>query len=692
MKSAPHFLLARPFFSLLCSLGLLGSAASARADDESIYFSEFPVVASVSRLPQKLADAPTAVTVIDRDLIKASGARDLNDIFRLVPGFQTYPNTTEPGRVSYHGLGEGDYAPRLQVLIDGRSMYSPLFGGGVNWATLPVAIEDIERIEVVRGTNAVSYGSNAFLGVINIITVDPALTRGVSVSTSYGNQNVRDYFARLGGKIGEVGDFRLTYKQQNDDGLKNRYDWVDSYFSRLFDLRADLALSDRDSLQFNLGQSDAVSQVGRLKTTNTGIVLGYSDPEAPIRELMQRSSYLQLSWRRVLSATSDLQVRYAYSADQSSDVFGVYVAGNSYHVNQSGDVGMRSELEIQHSLQPFDSGRLVWGASWRNDATRSQWSLPNLGMVHREVARVFGNLEWKPARWFTGNAGLASENDSLAGFHLAPRLSGNFHLNAENTLRIGVSRAYRTGSTVNYLGNEKVKFGNIVREYVYAGDPDMPVERLDTWEVGYLGDWRDWRASLDVRFYSEKIYDRLFKIDLGYSSKAIPSSTIPIQDIQIQGLEYQFKWQPFEATRLVLNQAFAQVDSVYLDSALALTQSTLSRADKLRDIQEFTEHSMPGRSTSALIMQKLPLGFDFSIAGYWQDKMKWSTNSWSDKYRRFDARLAYPFRTESLRGEVAFTVQSLNGDHNEYKSDTSTSKPDGRLVERRQWLSLRLDF
>jgi iron complex outermembrane receptor protein len=158
-----------------------GANCAAWAADEDAYFSEFPLVASVSRLPQRLADAPTAVTVVDRDMIKASGARDLNDIFRLVPGFQTYPNNTEAARVTYHGLGDGDYAPRVQVLIDGRSMYSPLFGGGVNWATLPVAIENIERIEVVRGTNAVSYGSNAFLGVINIITVDPALTRGFYV-------------------------------------------------------------------------------------------------------------------------------------------------------------------------------------------------------------------------------------------------------------------------------------------------------------------------------------------------------------------------------------------------------------------------------------------------------------------------------------------------------------------------------
>lgn len=99
---------------------------------------------------------------------------------------------------------------------------------------------------------------------------------------------------------------------------------------------------------------------------------------------------------------------------------------------------------------------------------------------------------------------------------------------------------------------------------------------------------------------------------------------------------------------------------------------------------------MPRRSSSLLLMQKLPLGLDFSIAGYWQDMMKWSTNTTSVRYHRFDTRLGYPFRFNGLRGELALTVQSLNGTHSEYKS--SINNPDGRLVERRQWLSLRLDY
>lgn len=664
-------------------LACLGWAVQARAEDDNPYFSELPLVASVSRLPQRLADAPTAVTVIDHDMIKASGARDLNDIFRLVPGFQTYPNNTEAARVTYHGMGDGDYSSRVQVLIDGRSMYSPLFGGGVNWATLPVALEDIERIEVVRGTNAVSYGTNAFLGVINIITVDPALARGTSVSTNYGNQGVRDYRLRTGGKIGEVGDFRFTYKQQSDDGLTNRGDWVDSYSSRLFDLRADFVLSDRDNLQISAGQAEGITQLGRIgSVTKLGPLLV---PDNPVRDMRQTDTYLQFLWRRIVSPNSEIQVRYSYVEDRSRDAFTTYIPLPQpipYTLNQSGDVGVRNEIEVQHNLRFDESARLVWGASWRDDVIRSDWALPGQGWVHREVTRLFSNVEWKPASWFTGNVGLAGEHDTLAGFHTSPRISANFHLTPENTVRIGYSRAYRTASTVNYRGDEKIQVPQLgFSKPLYTGTPDLPAEQLDTWEIGYLGNWREWRASLDVRLFSERIHNRLFEI-----TPPTGKSVQPIQDVEIQGIEYQFKWQPFETTRLVFNQTFANINSEYLASTQFLPQATLNR----QGIKDFTEYSMPGMSTSLLLMQKLPFGLDFSLAAYWQEKMKWTTNTWSPAYERYDARVGYPFRLGGLGGELAVTVQSLNGAHPEYKTGTPSSTD--RIVDRRQWVSLRLDF
>lgn len=574
-------------------------------------------------------------------------------------------------------------------------MYSSAFSNGVNWAIIPVAIEDIERIEIVRGTNAVSYGSNAFLGVINIITVDPSLVQGVSVSTHYGSQNVRDYGMRSGGKLGESGNFRLTYRQQNDDGLVDHHDWIDSYTSRLFDLRADFTLTERDSLQVSAGQVSAVTQRGRLKLING---TWQSNPTNQIRDFDQSNTYAQVLWRRVMSAGSEFSLRYAYSADDGEE--GYINPGNPtatpplapFNYDKWGAAGRRHEIEAQHILRPSERTRLAWGGSWRHDAVRAVTTLVNQGEVKRDVGRVFGNLEWKPVEWFTGNLGLAAEHDSMAGSNLSPRFSAAYHFNAENTVRFGASRAYRSGSVIDYRGD----WTNGTKQQ-FSGDPNMPSEKMDTLELAYLGDWRKWNMSLDVRLFQEKVYNRLLVLDRDILSNVIADGMLPIQDIEMRGIEYQWRWQPLSGTRLQFNQAFIDTKAEYLDSLLAdypnnsLT-TLLAGNDPNKPLSaiELSERGAPRRATSFLFFQKLPLGFELTAAAYWQDKMKWSLNTWADRYRRFDARLGYRFRWGAQRGEIAYVAQSLNGAHAEYKAYPTDQA--SRVVDHRQWLSLRLDF
>ena len=112
-----------------------------------------PIVLSVSRLPQRLDETPGAVTLLDRDMIRLSGARDVADLLRLVPGFQTSTSfETGAPLASYHGGFDG-YSARIQVLVDGRSVYSPFLFGSSAPGLQTVALEDIERIEVLRGSN-----------------------------------------------------------------------------------------------------------------------------------------------------------------------------------------------------------------------------------------------------------------------------------------------------------------------------------------------------------------------------------------------------------------------------------------------------------------------------------------------------------------------------------------------------------
>lgn len=666
-----------------------GGVASLQAN-ENLYFSELPVVATVSRLPQRLADAPAAVTVVDRDMIRASGARSLNDVFRLVPGFQTFPHNTESARVTYHGLTDEEYSPRVQVLVDGRSLHSPLFQNGVNWAVIPVALEDIERIEVVRGTNAVSYGANAFLGVINIVTLDSALARGAAVSVSHGNQGVRDQTVRGGGKLGEMGDFRITFQQRDDSGLRDRFDWIDNFRSRLVDFRADLQLTPRDTLQIGLGHTEAVTTNGRLWTRD-GVVVGLVRPSSPIRPFVQSTQYLQATWRRALSADSDLQVRYAHSRDNASERYMVRDSDTlapRYSYDLAGDDGRRHELEIQYNQALGPTARVVSGLSLRGDEMRSETRLPRMGWVRRDVVRGFGSLEWRPHAQFTGNMGLSVEHDSLAGRHATPRLSGNFHVTPEDTLRLAYARAYRTGSIIDYRGNwwdgEKHQF---------EADPNLPSERMDSFEIGYLGDWRSRRMSLDVRVFLEKVKGRLYTLDRNRSDNLIADYTTPIQDVATRGVEYQWRWQPADGTRILFNQAFVRARSEYLPEVVqypyALNVNSFEEPGYRWNVHELSQRGAPRHSTALLVMQKLPYGFEGSLAAYRLGTSKWSRNTWADKYTRVDLRVAYPFRWGVTSGELAYTAQSVNGGHPEYKA---YGQVHDRIVELRHWLTLTLSL
>lgn len=709
-----------------------GGLALAAEVDENLYFSSLPVVATVSRLPQALADAPGSVTVIDREMIRASGVRDLNDVFRLVPGFNTYPfNTDAPPRVTYHGITDEEFSPRVQVLIDGRSQYSPLFRGGVNWAIVPVALEDIERIEVVRGSNSAAYGSNAFLGVINIVTVDSSQVKGTSLSASHGNQGVRDYTVRTGGRLGESGTYRFTYQQRDDNGLTDQWDWKDGFAAKLFDLRADFSMTERDELSVAAGQAAGIDSTGRYKVSK-GVVQSYQDPCAPFYDVSQSNTFLQLAWRRILAPDSDLVVRYAHVEDWGS---GNHVeqctnttlknplTGGSdknllYQVDTYGDKGIRDEIEAQHTFSPWQGARLVWGGGARADSVRSETMFHGDPTLRRQILRVFGNLEHKVDERLTFNFGATAEHDSMAGPTLSPRIGASYHLSPENTVRIGWSRAHRTPSTVDLRGDRwKSPFATatgvpIPSDQLYVrrfyADPDIEPERIDSYELAYLGDWKKLRMSLDVRLFHEIIPNRLLVMERELSDPALcqvtsgpPYNCTPAkadyttnaQHVETEGIEYQWRWQPLENTRLLVNQAFIHIYAHFLPG---IDTTYTWGAGKLPNLDKLTEMSAPRRSTTMMLMQKLPYGLEFSATHYWVGAMKWTQNSMVDAYKRLDLRLAYPFRIGSTGGEVAYVLQSANGEHGEFKYDPAS--PDnatvqsGRIVSERQWLTLRLDF
>ena len=235
---------------LLVPLLLLNSASLFAADDE--LFFEMPIVLSANRLEQPVSDAAVSVSVIDRETIEASGARSIPEVLRLVPGIQVGYSGNEFGdepryTIAYHGQA-GQFSKQMQVLIDGRSIYDPFFGA-IQWKSILVNIDDIERIEVSRGPNLATYGSNSFQAAINIITRTAAEDQGSYVRTNIGNHDIKDLTYRYGNSSGKL-DYRITVSTLNDNGLDsaNQFDYPDDSHSNNIDYRLDYQIDNKNTL------------------------------------------------------------------------------------------------------------------------------------------------------------------------------------------------------------------------------------------------------------------------------------------------------------------------------------------------------------------------------------------------------------------------------------------------------------
>ncbi len=706
-----------PLPGLLAALGLISSGAHAAPGDDELFFAELPMVASVSRLPQKISDTPAAVTVIDQEMIRASGARTVEDLMRLVPGFQVTSHNQDPAIVTYHGLNTGlssgsssdEYSSRVQVLIDGRSQFSPLFKSGVNWNLLPVILENIERIEVTRGSNTVSYGSNAVLGVINIITQDPAQTRGWMIAANHGNNQISDQTIRWSGGT-ENTDIRFSAKQFQDGGFNRAYytGWSpapDTRRSGLLDLRVDLRLSNRDELQLTASQVEDTSEYGRPDRLTD-----------PLRELESRSRSLGALWRHVISGDEEFSLRYNFVEDWAASpylrqyTFDAYPYNTNVTATTPFDSGGRSrvhELEFEHRLVPLDKTRLTWGLAAKSIELRSPAQFTSNDWKRRNNLRIFGNLEFKPNNQWVFNLGSSLEKDSINGSFIDPRASASYHLTPEHTLRVIAARAHRTPSLYEAQGYTErwaSYLGTAVRDVTYRS-PGVEPERIDAFEIGYLGEFKALRATLDVRLFTERIPNRIQTVPLPLpasdpddqgngrayflNNAMFPygraDGAINLEHVRIRGHEQQLRWQPFEGTRLIYNNALIAIDAHLTD-----TRQVADDPVNTEKIPAQTRSSAPVHSQSAMLIQQLPFDVQASIMYARSTPMRWRRNGGPiQASERFDWRLAKLFRLGQTRGEIAYTVQMVNASQEgRFAQDTQP----GRLQDKLQWLSLRLNF
>ncbi len=616
------------------------SAEDSAAAGERSFFEDLPLVLSASRLVQPLADAPGAMTIIDRDLIKTSGAREIVDLLRLVPGFQVGMSYNSRPAAAYHGLAD-EFSRHMQVLVDGRSAYSPYFLGSIDWNNLRLSLDDIERIEVLRGSNSAAFGANAFLGVINIITRHPSQSQGAYLSTTHGNDGISDQVLRYGGRL-EGMHFRFTAGRRSDSGFS---DFHDSRRTEYAAFRGDVHLTPRDELQVQLGANRSANGAGFANSQGD-----------PLRTPQENGHHLQAVWKRALGPDEEVSLNVYHMRDSGQEKYLVR-AGRLIAPVDADRQTRRSHLEFQHIFRVNPAARIVWGLEQRRESVASLFMFDTYRPQTTNLSRLFGNVEWRLAPQWLLNAGALAERHSMAGADVAPRLMLNYQPLPGQTVRMGSTTAYRTPSLAEERANVVYHVSNaplLVQAYRALGG--LQPEKVRASELSYLGEFPAGGLTLDARAFHENVTRIIDKT-------GNPANFVNRWDAQVRGIEYQLRWAPVRDTLLLLNQARIRIDSA--DGRLA--------------------GSAPRLSTTLFLSHRLPMGLQLSLAHHHVGGYRWL--GWSDPLppqRRLDIRMGYPFRSGPVKGELAFVVQNLRHPHSEFRTDY--------VFERRSFATLSLEY
>jgi iron complex outermembrane receptor protein len=649
-------------------LAALPRMATAQSVSEKDFLGDLPVVLSVSRLEQPLSEVPGSVTVIDRELIRRSGAREMAEVLRLVPGFLFTSRTGANPQASYHS-GMDVFGSRMQVYVDGRSLYSSYLFGDTHLGLRGIVLEDIERIEVLRGSNSASYGANAFLGVVNIITRNAADSHGVTLSATVGDKGIDDNVARVGWG-NEKASFRITGARRIDHGLDRVYD--ESRISS-FQFRGDFVPTPNDDVMFQLGAGQTARGDGEGTAGN------------PFRTTDQSDTHALLRWRRQISPDEKLELRASYEREAYSDIALVTgtLGGNpiSAMQNNSGNV-TRYELGLQHSLVLNQGLRFVWGGEWRHESLVSPPLYATTDNISLHQWRAFGTIEWRPHRQWLLQASGMQEGHSYTGSTFSPRLSASFHATPDHTFRFGVTKSQRAPTFYELRadtrlynlspGNPLVAIGGQIPVYgwLYRSSGTIKAETLITNEIGYLGNFRSVNLKVDARAFVERMNHRITVQGLSIQNPAFPAFPYDSKDFvnrpgpHLHGFEYQFDWRPLPDTRLMLAE-------MHMRSARG------SVVDE--------ELEAPYRNTTLTWLQTLPGGLEFSAISTSSTPFKWAAGGQViSTPRQLDVRLGKRFALGATRGEVSLTVQGINGGHQIFKRDLR--------LDRRAFATLRLDF
>ncbi len=555
------------FFALLLGIACSG-AVNGRAADSVEQYMDLPLedllsvrVTSVSKKKQRLNEVASAVFVITREDILRSGVTSIAEALRMAPGIHVARIDANKWAVTSRGFGS-QFSNKLLVMIDGRTVYSPSYSG-VYWDVQDTLLDDIDRIEVIRGPGASVWGANAVNGVINIITRPASETTGGLLVAGAGNEERGFAGLRYGAPVGGDGYGRIYLKYNNRDSSYSpelQGDAGDSWESLRGGFRLDGHTgTDNDwTLQGDIYGTDENQRINLWKDpadpANRVYAPFYLQPASP-DTIDSSGANLLGKWNHRLSGTSDMSLQLYYDHTRRSEAL----------VTQTHDT---VDVDFQHRFRFLETQDIIWGLGYRRihdrfDNTFMVSFLPDSRNFDLFSAFVQDEINLTDSLRLT--LGSKFEHNDYTGFETQPSARLAWRINERAMAWAAVSRAVRTPSRLEDSARIISQIvpvppgGDPAVLHVYR-NPDVTSETLVAYELGYRVQARE-NLSLDVAlFYND--YDDLQTFEEKEPGNPLTDNIFGNRmSASSYGFEVSLDWRPLEWWRLQANYSLLDISA-----------------------------------------------------------------------------------------------------------------------------------
>lgn len=660
----------KPLWTCATALALLSIMPTADSNGDHIEdYLDLPLhdllsveVTSAGKKSQKIAEAATSIFVISQEDIRRSGVTSIAEALRMAPGIQVGRIDSNKWAISSRGFN-GRFANKLLVLIDGRSVYTRTFSG-VYWDDQDLLLDDIDRIEVIRGPGATLWGSNAVNGVINIITQHTADTQGGLVTLSAGPEEKGLAGFRYGAQLSEHTHGRVYVKHTERDGAIRQATGKDAG-DDWQTLRGGFRVDSEP-----LGQNQWTVQGDIYDATVDQYVALLWSPTPPfahsVNDEIESSGWNLLTrWNHRFSQNSSATLQLFYDHSERDDAA----------IGQSHDT---YDIEFHHQLRLGQRHDILWGLGYRymEDKFRNTFAIsitPDAYTHHTTHAFVQDEIELI-ADTLLVTIGTKFENSERTGMEVQPNARAMWLPNDTHVWWAAISRAARTPSLIEQNGRIVLSAVPIVN--AIDGNDNLNSEKLTAYELGYrVTPVRN--LSLDLAtFYND--YEDLRTID-----PASPTSSLFSNGLSgsAYGLEIALDWHPKEWWRL-------QSSYTYLNISLQTDDTSLDVTTEQVDEGSSPRHQLSLRSAMDLGARwTLDLWLYYTGAVDVASINALSTDTRVDSNANLSARLAW---TPSPGLEFSLTGHNLLDDaHLEYVGELLTAPTE---IQRSIYGQVRWEF